>query len=48
MELLMQDDQHDEHFTSAERGKRTLWIVIAHVLVVAVFFTATFFWGNFT
>jgi len=45
----MQDDQHDdEHFTSAERRKRTLWILIAHVLVVAAFFMATFFWGNFT
>jgi len=42
------DDQQDGHFTSAERRKRTLWIVIVHVLVVAVFFIATFFWGDFT
>jgi hypothetical protein len=47
MALSMQDDPHD-HFTSTERRRRTLWIVIAHVLVVAVFFTATFYWGNFT
>jgi hypothetical protein len=46
MVLSMQDNQ-DEHFTSAERRRRTLWIVLAHALVVAVFFTATFFWGNF-
>jgi hypothetical protein len=47
MAQAMQEDQ-DEHFTSTERRRRTLWIVIAHVLVVAVFFSATFFWGNFT
>jgi len=46
MALPMQDDQH-EHFTSPERRRRTLWIVIAHLLVVALFFIATFFWGNF-
>jgi len=44
--LLMQEGQHRE-FTSAERRKRTLRIVIAHVLIVATFFIATFFWGNF-
>jgi len=47
MSLLMQNDPHDDHFTSAERRKRTLWIVLAHVLVVVVFFVATFFWGRF-
>ena len=44
--LLMQEDQHQD-FTSAERRKRTLWIVAVHVLVVVTFFVATFFWGNF-
>jgi hypothetical protein len=43
----MQEDQHEEYFTSPERRRRTLWIVIAHVLVVGLFFLATFFWGNF-
>jgi hypothetical protein len=42
----MQEDQHQD-FTSAERRKRTRWIVIAHVVIVATFFIATFFWGNF-
>jgi len=42
----MQEDQHRE-FTSAERRKRTLWIVVAHLLIVVTFFIATFFWGNF-
>ena len=43
----MQDQQRNE-FTSAARRKRTLWIVAAHVLVVVTFFTATFYWGNFS
>jgi len=42
----MQEDQHQD-FTSTGRRKRTWWIVIAHVLIVAIFFIATFFWGNF-
>ncbi len=42
----MQEDQ-ENHFTSAERRKRTVWIVVAHFLVGAAFFIATFFWGNF-
>jgi flagellar basal body-associated protein FliL len=42
----MQQDQRDD-FNSAERRKRTVWIVIAHLLVVGAFFAATFFWGNF-
>ena len=33
---------------SAQDRKRRLWlIVIAHLLVVATFFAATFVWGNF-
>ena len=42
----MQTDRH-ENFNSAERRKRTVWIVVAHFLVGAAFFMATFFWGNF-
>ena len=42
----MQQDQHQD-FTLAERRKRTLWIVAAHVLIGVTFFIATFFWGNF-
>jgi hypothetical protein len=43
----MQEDQSQEYFTSTERRKRTWRIVVAHLLVVATFFAATFFWGNF-
>ncbi len=43
----MQQDQSQDYFTSADRRKRTMRIVIAHVLIVATFFIATFFWGNF-
>jgi len=42
----MQHD-NDGYFASTERRRRTLWIVIAHLLVGAAFFVATFFWGNF-
>ena len=47
MALLMLENQPDDYFTSAERRKRTWRIVIAHVIIVATFFTATFLWGNF-
>ena len=43
----MQENHPDDYFTSAEKRKRTLRIVIAHALIVATFFIATFFWGNF-
>ena len=43
----MRENQSGDYFTSAERRKRTWRIVIAHVLIVATFFAATFFWGNF-
>jgi hypothetical protein len=44
----MQQDQPDQdYFTSADRRKRTLKIVVAHLLVAATFFIATFMWGNF-
>ncbi len=44
----MQRDQHDDdYFNSAERRKRTWRIVIAHLLIVATFFIASFIWGNF-
>jgi len=44
----MQEDQQEDYFTSSGRRKRTVWIVIAHLLVVGAFFTATFYLGNFT
>ncbi|MDH3635747.1 MAG: hypothetical protein OES20_13690 [Gammaproteobacteria bacterium] len=43
----MQENQSGDYLTSAERRKRTWRIVIAHVIIVATFFIATFFWGNF-
>jgi hypothetical protein len=44
----MQQDQPDQdYFTSADRRKRTLKIVVAHLLIAATFFIATFMWGNF-
>ena len=43
----MQKEQSQDFSTSAEKRKRTRWIVAAHVLVVAIFFIATFYWGNF-
>ena len=44
----MHDERHDDaYFTSAERRKRTRRIVIAHLLIVATFFIASFIWGNF-
>ena len=48
MALSMQDHQQQDGFTSTGRRKRTLWIVLAHVAVVVAFFTATFYWGNFS
>jgi hypothetical protein len=44
----MQEDPQEDYFTSSGRRKRTVWIVIAHLLVVGAFFGATFYWGNFT
>jgi hypothetical protein len=44
----MQQDQPDQdYFTSADRRKRTLKIMVAHLLIAATFFIATFMWGNF-
>jgi len=45
----MQQDRQQEQdsFSSAERRKRTWRIVIAHLLIVATFFIASFLWGNF-
>jgi hypothetical protein len=44
----MQQDQPDQdYFTSVDRRKRTLKIVVAHLLIAATFFIATFMWGNF-
>jgi len=44
----MQADQHQDYFTSSGRRKRTVRIVIAHLLVAVAFFAATFYWGNFS
>ena len=44
----MQEDEHDDYFTSTDRRKRLLWIVFAHLLIAVAFFTATFYLGNFT
>ncbi len=43
----MQEDEHDDYFAPTERRKRLLWIVLAHLLIVVAFFTATFYLGNF-
>lgn len=43
----MTQNQHGDELTSTGRRRRTLWIVIAHVLVGVSFFVATFYWGNF-
>ena len=43
----MPENRDEEYFASAARRKRTVWIVIAHLLVVGLFFASTFFWGNF-
>ena len=44
---MQQDQQEQDHFDSAERRKRTWRIVIAHLLIVATFFIASFLWGSF-
>ena len=44
---MQQDQQEQEYFTSRERRKRTWRIVIAHLLIVATFFIASFLWGSF-
>ena len=45
---MQTERQQANDFDSDERRKRTWRIVIAHVLIVATFFIATFLWGNFT
>ena len=44
---MQQDKAEQDYFTSADRRKRTLRIVIAHLVIAATFFIATFMWGNF-
>ena len=44
---MQRDEQERDYFSSAERRKRTWRIVIAHLLIVATFFIASFLWGNF-
>ncbi|MDH3760131.1 MAG: hypothetical protein OEU50_04060 [Gammaproteobacteria bacterium] len=45
--MAQKQQREQDDFTSAERRKRTWRIVVAHVLIVATFFIATFFWGKF-
>ena len=48
MSMQQQDQREQEdYFTSRERRKRTWRIVIAHLLIVATFFIASFLWGSF-
>jgi uncharacterized membrane protein len=42
----MRQDEHDDCIASGRR-KRLLWIVLAHLLIVVAFCTATFYLGNF-
>ncbi len=44
----MPEDQQAHGPTSAERRKRLVWIVVAHLLVASAFFVATFVWGKVT
>ncbi|MFT5502618.1 MAG: hypothetical protein ACI845_000879 [Gammaproteobacteria bacterium] len=39
--------QSEDDFDLPKRRKGTITIVIAHLLIVVAFFTATFFWGSF-
>ena len=43
----MQEDEHGDSLASTGRRKRLLWIVLAHLVIVVAFFTATFYLGNF-
>jgi len=44
---MQSEQQEQDYFNSAERRKRTWRIVIAHLLIVATFFIASFLWGSF-
>ena len=45
----MSEQQHEQdQFNTAERRKRTRRILIAHLLIVAAFFAASFIWGKFS
>mgnify|MGYP003649807208 CR=1 FL=1 len=44
---MHQDQQEREYFTTAVKRSKTRLIVAVHLLIVALFFVATFFWGNF-
>ena len=45
---MQQEHPKANEFNSEDRRKRTWRIVIAHVLIVATFFVASFLWGKFT
>jgi hypothetical protein len=44
---MQQDQSEEDCFISPERRKRTMRIVVAHLVIAATFFIATFMWGNF-
>jgi hypothetical protein len=44
---MQQDQSAEDYYTSLDRRKRILRIVFAHLLIAAIFFAATFVWGNF-
>jgi hypothetical protein len=46
--LTKKEDRQDEvEFDLPKRRKGIMTIVIAHLIIVIAFFTATFFWGSF-
>ncbi len=48
MQTMSEQPTEQDHFNSAERRKRTRWILVAHLLIVATFFVASFIWGKFS
>ena len=47
MQTMSQDRHEQDTFYTAERRKRTRRILVAHLLIVAAFFIASFIWGKF-
>ena len=43
----MQDFEQNNGVETVERKSKLKLIVLVHFLIVAAFFVATFFWGNF-
>ena len=48
MQNMPEQQQDQDQFNSVERRKRTRWILVAHLLIVATFFAASFIWGKFS